>query len=74
MPLAYLNLLKLEFSDGRLWHIQVGEMLKNNSPDDVMDQLLNIIEQNEEAILNIDFDIDVDKMRKDIMLETKKIL
>lgn len=74
MPLAYLNLLKIEFSDGRLWHIQVGEMLKSNSPDDVMDQLLNIIEHNEDGILNIDFDIDVDKMRKDIAIETKKIL
>lgn len=74
MPLCYLNLLKIQFSDGRLWHISVSELLKENSPDDVLDQLLSVIEQQEDEILNIDFDIDVLKLKKDLDQEVKKLL
>jgi hypothetical protein len=74
MPLAYLNLLKIEFADGRLWHISVSELLRETSPDDVIDQLLTIIENNEEEILNIDFDVDVVKLRTDLDKEVKKLL
>lgn len=74
MPLAYLNVLKIEFADGRLWHISVSELLRETSPDDVIDKLLDIIESNEEEILNIDFDIDIIKLRTDLDKEVKKLL
>lgn len=73
MPLAYLDLIKLEFTDGRIWHISINDLLKEHAPDDVVDHILNIIEGNEGEIKKIDFDIDVDRLKEDIDKETKKL-
>lgn len=74
MPLAYLELIKLEFTDGRIWHISITDLLKEQAADDVVEHLLNIIEGNEGEIKKIDFDIDIDKLKLDIDQGTKRIL
>lgn len=73
MPLAYLELIKLEFTDGRIWHISINDLLKEHAADDVVDHLLNIIEGNEGEIKKIDFDIDVTRLKSDISDQTKKL-
>jgi hypothetical protein len=71
MPLAYLKTIKLEFEDGRIWHISIEDLLLTQTSDDIIENLLNILD--DLSITNIDFDIDVDKLRKDISIETKKL-
>jgi hypothetical protein len=73
MPLAYLDLIKLEFTDGRIWHISINDLLKEHAADDVVDHLLNIIEGNEGEIKKIDFDIDINRLKSDISSQTKKL-
>lgn len=72
MPLAYLQTIKLEFDDGRMWHISIEDLLETQTSDQVIEHLLTVLE--DLSIINIEFDIDVDKLRTDIAAETKKFL
>lgn len=74
MPLAYLKELKIEFKDGRIWQFSIMDMMKTHGPDDVLNHLLKTIEEYENQIVNIDFDLNIEKLKKDIKQETKKIL
>lgn len=71
MPLAYLKTIKLQFEDGRIWHISIEDLMLTQTSDEIIENLLDILE--DLSITNIDFDIDVDKLRKDISIETKKL-
>lgn len=72
MPLAYLNVIKLQFKDGRVWEIDVAAVSENNSSDESANQLSSIIEEYQNEIVKIDFTINIEKLKKDVTDETKK--
>lgn len=74
MPVAYLNSIKLEFKNGRVWEIRVPDLLAKAAADDVADKLLDIFQEYNEEISKLDFEIDVEKLKEDISKETKKFL
>ena len=74
MPVAYLNSIKLEFKNGRVWEIRVPDLLAKAEADDVADKLLDIFQEYNEEISKLDFEIDVEKLKEDIAKETKKFL
>ena len=74
MPVAYLNSIKLEFKNGRVWEIRVPDLLAKAEADDVADKLLDIFQEYNEEISKMDFEIDVEKLKEDIAKETKKFL
>jgi hypothetical protein len=72
MPLAYLNSIEIEFADGRLWSISIKEMLQNRSVDDVVENLLSILDDLD--IKNVEFDVDVERLKTDIDYQIKGLI
>jgi hypothetical protein len=74
MPVAYLDSLRIEFSDGRIWEIDVQDQLTEVEADAMADRLLSIFNEYRDDIKKIDFKMNIEKLKKDIKNETKKIL
>lgn len=70
MPLAYVNSIKLGFTDGRLWEID----LDSQNVDTVADQICDLIDELEKEIVKVDFDLDIDKLKQDIQDSTNKAI
>jgi hypothetical protein len=73
MPVAYLDTVRLEFTNGRIWEINVKEQLTESQSQHVADKLLETFQEYQEEISKIDFKIDVEKLKEDITKETKNI-
>jgi cyanate lyase len=73
MPVAYLDLVHLEFKDGRVWEIDVHTELEKQKPEDIADILLNTLQEYKNEITKIDFKVDVERLKKDISSETNKL-
>lgn len=74
MPVAYLEMVHLEFDDGRIWQIDIKEQLKVGDAEGIADKLLETLSEYKEEIKKIDFKIDINKLKKDIADQTKTIL
>jgi cyanate lyase len=74
MPVAYLELIHIEFGDGRVWEINVQQELENKDCNDIADQLLETFQEYKEEIKKIDFKLDIEKLKKDISDQTKNYL
>lgn len=74
MPVAYVEKMIIEFTDGRIWEIDVKKQLENDDPDGVAKKLLNSLTEYKDTIKNLDFKIDVGLLKADIEKKTKKIL
>lgn len=73
MPVAYLEIIHLEFADGRIWQINVKEQLLETEPDAVADRILTTIQEYKKDITKIDFKIDIERLKKDVLMSTKSI-
>jgi hypothetical protein len=73
MPVAYLDLVHLEFKDGRVWEIDVHTELEKQRPEDIADILLNTLQEYKNEITKIDFKVDVERLKKDITDSSKNI-
>ena len=66
MPVHYLETIRLEFGNGRIWEINIKEQLANSHSDVVAGKLVETFAEYKEDIKKIDFKIDVDRLKKDI--------
>lgn len=74
MPIAYLEIIHLEFADGRVWEIDIKAQLNEQSPDSIADKLLDTLSEYKEEIIKLDFKVDITRLKKDIADSTKTIL
>ena len=74
MPIAYLDVINLEFANGRIWQINVREQMFNSNFDNMSDKLLDILQEYRKDIIKIDFRIDVLRLKEDIAKLTSSIL
>jgi hypothetical protein len=74
MPVAYLDMLRLEFNDGRIWEIDIQEQLKSEDPQTVADKLVTIFNDYKDELKKLDFKMDIDKLKQDIKESSKKLL
>lgn len=74
MPVAYLEMVHLEFANGRVWQIDIKEQIKDTDADKIADRLLDTMSEYKDEIKKIDFKIDIEKLKKDIGDSTKEIL
>jgi hypothetical protein len=72
MPVAYLDYIYLEFVNGRVWEIDVKDQLKNSSPDDISAKLFETLQEYKNDIKNVDFKVDIERLKFDIANQTKK--
>lgn len=73
MPVHYLEMLRIEFEDGRVWEINVQEQLSSTHSDIIADRLVDTFQEYREEIKKIDFKVNVDKLKTDIRNSSKKI-
>ncbi len=66
MPVHYLETIRLEFGNGRIWEINIKEQLASSHSDIVANRLVETFAEYKEDIKKIDFKIDVDRLKKDI--------
>ena len=73
MPVAYLDLVHLEFTDGRIWEIDIKVELTKNNPESIADILIHTLQEYKDEIKKIDFKVDIEKLKEDIKNSTKDI-
>lgn len=74
VPLAYLHSMRITFEDGKVWDLNIASKAKGVDLEDLEDQLAELIDTYEEVIEHIDFRLDVERVKKDIMRKTNKFL
>lgn len=73
MPIAYLEMVHLEFANGRVWQIDIRTQLAGEAAELVADKLLDTLQEYKEEITKIDFKIDVARLKKDISKSTSSL-
>ena len=74
LPLSYLHTVLVNFKDGKTWEIRVTTDVKKDGWDSFEKNLFELVQTYEESIENIDFKLDTDKVKKDIVKSTTKFL
>jgi len=64
----------IKFEDGRVWEINVAELVEEIGSDALSTKLLDTFKEYHEEIKGVDFDIDISKLKTDIKKSTKTIL
>ena len=73
MPVAYLEIIHLEFNDGRIWQINISDQLRECDADKVTDKMLETLREYKNDIKKIDFKLDIEKLKKDIKDSTDQL-
>jgi hypothetical protein len=73
MPVAYLEIVHLEFANGRVWQIDIKEQMKELNADEIASRLLETLHEYKDEIKKLDFKVDIDRLKKDIGDSTKTI-
>lgn len=73
MPVAYLDSVRLDFTDGRVWEIDIKLELAKQSADAIADVLVHTLQEYKDEIKKIDFKVDIERLKKDIVDSTKDI-
>jgi len=74
IPIKYLHSVRVIFKDGKIWDIDVANSKKKEKNKDIEDSLLTLFDSYEEEIQNIDFRLDTEKIKKDILKSTANLL
>lgn len=73
LPLEYVSFVIVEFHDGKIWEIDLQKQNENEN-EDIEDTLERFFEEYENNISNVDFRLDIEKLKKDITKRTKRFL
>jgi len=74
MPVYYIDMVRMEFTDGRVWEINIQEQLYDLPNELVATRLVDTFQEFKEDIKKIDFKIDVDRLKQDIKKQSRDIL
>ena len=74
VPLRYLHTVLVNFKDGKTWEIKVTTKTKKEGWKSFEKSLSELCKAYEERIVDIDFKLDSDRVRKDIEETTRKFL
>jgi hypothetical protein len=74
MPVYYIEFVRLEFKNGRVWEINVKDQLLDSHAQIISDRLVETFHEYRDDITKIDFRFDIARLKKDISDSTSKIL
>lgn len=74
VPLAYLHSMRIIFIDGKVWDLNIANHAKKHGVEDLEEHLQELISNYEDSIEHIDFRLDVDRVKRDIIKKTKSFL
>jgi hypothetical protein len=73
VPIAYLDVVHLEFANGRVWEINIKEQTINLDPDAIATRLVETLREYKDEIVKIEFKVDIVRLKTDINKSTKTI-
>lgn len=73
VPLAYLHSMRIIFKGGKIWDVNVAGQAKQHG-DNLEEHLRELLSNYEDEIEHIDFRLDVEKVKKDVIKETTRFL
>ena len=71
VPLEYLSSVRVFFEDGKVWDIDIQKSKKTNSADELEDTLEELFESYDDVIVNVDFRLDTERLKRDITKRTR---
>jgi hypothetical protein len=72
VPIRYLHTVLVNFKDGKTWEIKVTASVKRAGWLSFEKNLKELCQNYEEAIDNVDFKLDTERLRKDIERSTQR--
>ena len=70
VPLEYLHSINVQFKNRDTWVIGFDKT-KDITPEEINQHLNNLFEEYEDDIVNVDFKLDTEKVKKDVKSRTK---
>lgn len=70
VPIEYLDSMRIIFKDGNVWYFKLTAKAKKESVDDIRENLEELIDTYRSNIEHIDFRLDVDKVKRDVVKKT----
>lgn len=72
IPIPYLHSVLITFKDGRQWNVILKPEERMNNSTEIPKNLSELFENYENQILNVDFRLDVEMIKKDIIKATRR--
>lgn len=74
VPLEYLHSVRVHFDDGKVWDIDIARSKAKDPATDIEQALSELFDNYEDAIKNIDFRLDTERLKTDIKRRTNLFL
>ena len=74
LPIEYLDSVRIFFTSGKVWEIDVAKSLEKNSTEDLELTIESIFEEYDDAIENVDFRLDTKRIKADIKKRTHQFM
>ena len=76
VPLSYLDSMRIIFEDGKIWDIDIANEIRKSgmAEVDIEAEISELVSNYEDSIKHIDFRLDVAKVKKDVIKNTKRFL
>ena len=71
IPVEYLHSVIITFEDGVTWNVDLTDESKNQ---DIESALHDLVEEYNDSICNLDFRLDIEKIKKDVSKRTNSFL
>lgn len=73
LPVEYIQLIVVTFDDGEIWEIDVADS-QGQSKEEIDDTLRDFFDEYEDKIVNMDFRLNIQKLKRDVGKRTKRFL
>lgn len=74
IPFYYLHSVVIAFKNGDKWEFVIKKEDKETEEGTLPKKLIELFQTYEKEIVNVDFRLDIDKIKRDIIKTTKKFL
>jgi hypothetical protein len=74
MPVQYIHGVEITFDNGRIWSIDISEQLDFANEKEILDKLFSAFKDYQEEITTVNFQINIAKLKNDVLKSTKNIL
>lgn len=74
VPLDYLHNVVITFRDGNQWNVVIKKQDRDIMKGDLPKELTELFNNYEKQIVNVDFQLDVPQIKKDVIKSTKRFL
>ena len=74
VPLCYLHTVKITFKNNKIWEIVINSRIKDGDWNQLELELKEMVHEYDSEIDSVDFRLDIEKIKKDVLKTTKKFL